>query len=202
MKSRGLIALALAGAVALAMPIAAQAQSQKSLVDVRMIGFGGANNLITWIAIDKGLFAKQGLNVTLDVTPGSREQMQNMMSGKYHFATTAFDNIIAYTEGQGRDDLPGLRHRRHHGRAQRLQQRGRPAGDQELRRHQGQGAGGRQPEVGLRDDDVRDHQAQDGHGAGQGLQDPAGRRHRRARQGAEGRHGRDRGDLLARRSAA
>lgn len=76
--------------------------------EVRMIGFGGANNLVTWIAQDKGLFAKEGLKVVLDVTPGSREQMQDMMAGKYEFATTAFDNIVAYTEGQGRDDLPGF----------------------------------------------------------------------------------------------
>ena len=73
-----------------------------------MIGFGGANNLVTWIAIDKGLFAREGLKVVLDVTPGSREQMQNMMAGKYQFATTAFDNIVAYTEGEGRDKLDGF----------------------------------------------------------------------------------------------
>ncbi len=77
-------------------------------VEVRMIGFGGANNLVMWIAMDKGLFAKEGLKVSLDRTPGSREQMREIMEGKYHFATTAFDNIIAYTEGQGRDDLPGF----------------------------------------------------------------------------------------------
>ncbi len=96
-------ALAAAAALALTiLPASAQAQT-----DVRMIGFGGANNLVMWVAMDKGLFAKEGLAVTLDVTPGSREQMQNMMAGKYQFATTAFDNIIAYTEGEGRDDLPG-----------------------------------------------------------------------------------------------
>ena len=77
-------------------------------VEVRMIGFGGANNLVTWIGQDKGLFEAQSLKVVLDVTPGSREQMQDMMAGKHHLATTAFDNIIAYTEGQGRDELPGF----------------------------------------------------------------------------------------------
>lgn len=82
--------------------------SAKAQTEVRMIGFGGANNLVTWIAQDRGLFVKEGLNVVLDVTPGSREQIQDMMAGKYHFATTAFDNIVAYTEGQGRDNLPGF----------------------------------------------------------------------------------------------
>ena len=80
----------------------------RAQTEVRMIGFGGANNLVTWIAMEKGMFAKENLKVTLDVTPGSREQMQNMMAGKYEFATTAFDNIVAYTEGEGRDTLPGF----------------------------------------------------------------------------------------------
>jgi ABC-type nitrate/sulfonate/bicarbonate transport system substrate-binding protein len=101
--TRHLTKLAAAGAALVLSVTTALAQ-----VEVRMIGFGGANNLVTWIAQDKGLFDKENLKVVLDVTPGSREQMQNMMSGKYHLATTAFDNIIAYTEGQGRDDLPGF----------------------------------------------------------------------------------------------
>jgi ABC-type nitrate/sulfonate/bicarbonate transport system substrate-binding protein len=97
------MAAAILFAVAAGGGVPAQAQTE-----VRMIGFGGANNLVTWIAQDKGLFAKEGLKVTLDRTPGSREQMRDMMAGKYQFATTAFDNIVAYTEGQGRDDLPGF----------------------------------------------------------------------------------------------
>lgn len=70
---------------------------------VSMIGFGGASNLPTWVAIDKGLFKKEGLEVSLDRTPGSKEQIADLMSGKYQFASTAFDNIVAYTEGQGTD---------------------------------------------------------------------------------------------------
>jgi ABC-type nitrate/sulfonate/bicarbonate transport system substrate-binding protein len=66
-----------------------------------MVGFGGGTNLPVWLAIDRGLFEKQGLKVTLDRTPNSKEQIANLMAGKYQFATTAFDNIVAYTEGQG-----------------------------------------------------------------------------------------------------
>jgi ABC-type nitrate/sulfonate/bicarbonate transport system substrate-binding protein len=68
---------------------------------IRMIGFGGATNLPAWVALDKGMFAKEGLAVTLDKTNGSKDQMQDVMSGKYEFATTAFDNIVAYTDGEG-----------------------------------------------------------------------------------------------------
>jgi ABC-type nitrate/sulfonate/bicarbonate transport system substrate-binding protein len=68
---------------------------------IRMIGFGGATNLPAWVALDKGIFAKEGLAVTLDKTAGSKDQMQDVMSGKYEFVTTAFDNIVAYTDGEG-----------------------------------------------------------------------------------------------------
>jgi ABC-type nitrate/sulfonate/bicarbonate transport system substrate-binding protein len=66
-----------------------------------MIGFGGASNLPIWVAQDKGLFAKEGLAITLAVTPGSVYQMQNMMNGKYPIASTSIDNIVAYHERQG-----------------------------------------------------------------------------------------------------
>jgi ABC-type nitrate/sulfonate/bicarbonate transport system substrate-binding protein len=68
---------------------------------IRMIGFGGATNLPAWVALDKGLFAKEGLAVTLDRTAGSKDQMVDIMAGKYEFVTTAFDNIVAYTDGDG-----------------------------------------------------------------------------------------------------
>jgi ABC-type nitrate/sulfonate/bicarbonate transport system substrate-binding protein len=88
--------LALALAVSFSMQAAAQAPTQ-----IRMIGFGGATNLPAWVAQDKGFFAKEGLVVTLDKTAGSQEQMADVMNGKYEFVTTAFDNIVAYTDGQG-----------------------------------------------------------------------------------------------------
>lgn len=68
---------------------------------IRMIGFGGASNLPVWLAMDKGIFKKHGLEVTLDRTKGSQAQIKDMMSGKYDIASTSIDNIIAYTEGQG-----------------------------------------------------------------------------------------------------
>ena len=68
---------------------------------IKMIGFGGAANLPTWLAIDKGIFAKHGLDVSLDRTEGSMVQIQDMMADKYQIATTSIDNIVAYAEGQG-----------------------------------------------------------------------------------------------------
>ncbi len=71
------------------------------LTKLRMIGFGGASNLPTWLAMESGIFAKHGLEVSLERTEGSMPQIQDMMAGKYDLATTSIDNIIAYTEGQG-----------------------------------------------------------------------------------------------------
>lgn len=68
---------------------------------IDMIGFGGASNLPIWLAMEKGIFAKHGLEVKLDRTEGSVAQIQNMMAGKYQIASTSIDNIIAYSEGQG-----------------------------------------------------------------------------------------------------
>jgi ABC-type nitrate/sulfonate/bicarbonate transport system substrate-binding protein len=69
--------------------------------EVRMTGFGGATNLPVWVAIDKGFFGKEGLKVTLDQTTGSEAQVKDVMAGKYQFMSFAFDNIVAYIEGQG-----------------------------------------------------------------------------------------------------
>ncbi|HET7680497.1 MAG TPA: ABC transporter substrate-binding protein [Xanthobacteraceae bacterium] len=94
---RGKMVMLAAGlAVGLAVPASAQ-------TEIKLIGFGGGTNVPSWVAIDKGFFLKEGLKVTQDVTHGSKEQMQDIMAGKYQFASTAFDNIVAYTEGQGTD---------------------------------------------------------------------------------------------------
>ncbi len=69
--------------------------------EIKMTGFGGATNLPVWVALDKGLFKKEGLAVTLDQTQGSAPEMRDTMAGKYQFITSAFDNIVAYTEGEG-----------------------------------------------------------------------------------------------------
>jgi len=82
--------------VSLMMAGAAAAQTK-----IDMIGFGGASNLPLWLAMDKGIFAKHGLEIKLDRTEGSVVQIQNIMAGKYQLATTSIDNIIAYAEGQG-----------------------------------------------------------------------------------------------------
>lgn len=83
---------------AVAVLIATQAHA---LTEVKMITFGGASVLPVWIAQDKGLFEKEGLKVTRETTRNSREQIKNMFEGNYQFASTAFDNLVAYHNGTG-----------------------------------------------------------------------------------------------------
>lgn len=104
MRPRAALALATAlGAAIAAAPPPATAQTR-----LEMVGFGGASNLPVWVANDRGLFAAEGLIVRLDRTPGSVAQMRNLMAGKYQLATTAADNIVAYTEGQGDVNIAGF----------------------------------------------------------------------------------------------
>ena len=80
----------------------ALAQSPRTL---ELIAFGGGGNWPVWAAQEKGLFAKNGIAVKLSFTPNSVEQIRNLMSGKYDLGTTAYDNVVAYQEGQGETEL-------------------------------------------------------------------------------------------------
>ncbi len=68
---------------------------------IRVISFGGGFNLPLWTARDRGFFARHGLVPTLTVTADSRQVFTGLMDGSYDVAITAFDNIVAYREGQG-----------------------------------------------------------------------------------------------------
>jgi ABC-type nitrate/sulfonate/bicarbonate transport system substrate-binding protein len=88
-------------ALATAVPAAAQTK-------LDMVGFGGASNLPVWVAQERGLFAKQGLEVKFDRTPSSGALFKNLMAGKYQIATAAIDNVVAYVEGQAEQTIEGF----------------------------------------------------------------------------------------------
>ena len=75
---------------------------------LEVVGFSGASNLPTWVAMDRGLFAKEGLEIAFTPTRGAIEQMQAMMSGRHALAITAIDNIVGFTEKQADVELPGF----------------------------------------------------------------------------------------------
>jgi ABC-type nitrate/sulfonate/bicarbonate transport system substrate-binding protein len=95
----GAVAGALLGAAVAAAPAAAATH-------LDIVTFGGTSNLPIWVAMDRGLFAKEGLEVKQDVTKGSVAEIKNMMAGKYQIGTTSFDNSIAYAEGQADIKIP------------------------------------------------------------------------------------------------
>lgn len=96
MKSRTIAVSAACAIATAAMTGAAAAQTKVSIVT-----FAGATNIAVWAGIEKGFFAKEGLEVTHEITRGSTQSMQGLMDGKYQFASAALDNTIAIKEGQG-----------------------------------------------------------------------------------------------------
>ena len=91
----------LGGAVAVALTVGAQAG------EVRLLSFGGATNLPIWMAQEKGFMEKEGVKLIFATTNGSVEQIRDFYAGKYDVISTAFDNIVAYAEGQSDIPLPG-----------------------------------------------------------------------------------------------
>lgn len=51
------------------------------------------------------MFAREGLSVDLLSTPGSMAQMTGLAMGEFEVAMTAFDNVVAYVEGQGESPI-------------------------------------------------------------------------------------------------
>ncbi len=74
---------------------------------VNLIVFPGGFNWPIWVAQEKGLFAKNGIEVKITPTPSSVFQLTNLIGGKFDIAMTAIDNLIAYREGQGEEPVPG-----------------------------------------------------------------------------------------------
>ena len=71
-----------------------------------VIVFPGGFNLPLWAAQRQGLFEENGVRVVLTPTPSSTFQMQGLAEGKFDIAMTAFDNVVAYQEGQGEAPVP------------------------------------------------------------------------------------------------
>jgi ABC-type nitrate/sulfonate/bicarbonate transport system substrate-binding protein len=77
-----------------------------ALPTLELICFPGAPNLPIFAAEEHGWFAAEGIAINLATTPSSAFQAENLASGKFHIAGTAFDNVVAYQEGQGAVTLP------------------------------------------------------------------------------------------------
>lgn len=74
---------------------------------IELICFPGAPNLPIFAAQEHGFFAAEGVGINMTTTPNSAFQAENLAAGKFHIAGTAFDNVVAYQEGQGAVPLQG-----------------------------------------------------------------------------------------------
>ena len=67
--------------------------------------FPGGFNWPVWVAQDLGLFARHGVAVELETTPGSVAQWTSLAEGRAQLAITLADNVVAYREGQGEAEV-------------------------------------------------------------------------------------------------
>ncbi len=74
---------------------------------VSVIVFPGGWNLPIWVAKEKGMFTRNGVEVVVTDTPNSRFQLTGLIEGKFDIGMTAIDNIVAYREGQGAAPVDG-----------------------------------------------------------------------------------------------
>jgi len=68
---------------------------------LRVNVFPGGFNWPIFVAIERGLFAREGIAIELQATTGSVAQMTGLAMGNFEIAMTGFDNVVAYVEGQG-----------------------------------------------------------------------------------------------------
>ena len=93
--------------IAAVLAIAVLAPSLAGAEPFKVVAFAGSSNWPFWAAQEKGLFAREGLDATLTITPNSVELAKNLQAGRFDLALSSIDNIVAYNEGQGEADLGG-----------------------------------------------------------------------------------------------
>lgn len=72
---------------------------------IDLITFPGAPNLPIFAGIENGYFADRGLAINMSHTPNSAYMAKELVAGTYQIGGTAFDNVVAYQEGQGVAEL-------------------------------------------------------------------------------------------------
>jgi len=72
---------------------------QKDLLPLRLNAF--RVDAAVAAARARGLFASEGLDVKITITPNSTEQMRGISKGSFDIASTAFDNVLAWSGREG-----------------------------------------------------------------------------------------------------
>jgi ABC-type nitrate/sulfonate/bicarbonate transport system substrate-binding protein len=68
---------------------------------LRVNVFPGGFNWPIFVGIEKGCFKREQIAIELQATTGSVAQMTDLADNRFEIAMTAFDNVVAYAEGQG-----------------------------------------------------------------------------------------------------
>jgi ABC-type nitrate/sulfonate/bicarbonate transport system substrate-binding protein len=76
---------------------------QKGLVTVRFITF--TMDAATIAAEARGYFAAQGIDLQVTLTPNSTDQMRGLGQGTWDIASTAFDNVLAWSGRDGGSEI-------------------------------------------------------------------------------------------------
>src|SRR5256885_5742271 len=79
--------------------LAAAPAHVQSAAPLRVMGFSGSSNWPIFVAQEKGLFARHGVEVRLSPAPNSATQLASLIDGRIDIAMTAFDNVVAYDDG-------------------------------------------------------------------------------------------------------
>ena len=74
--------------------------AQKGLRLVRLSTF--SQDAATLVAMERGWFAAEGIEVQTTITPSSTAQMQGLVDGAFDFVSGGFDNVLAWS---GRDGV-------------------------------------------------------------------------------------------------
>jgi ABC-type nitrate/sulfonate/bicarbonate transport system substrate-binding protein len=75
---------------------------------LKIIAFPGAPNLPIFAAMEQGFFRDAGIELDFSTTPNSVFQFEQFASGGCDIVFTAFDNVVAYREGQGAAKLAAV----------------------------------------------------------------------------------------------
>jgi ABC-type nitrate/sulfonate/bicarbonate transport system substrate-binding protein len=101
-----LLSTFLAAAVAATSLMASQPASAQDKTKITINSFNSATIWPLWAAKKIGAFDKEGLTVESVYTRNSKSQMTGVIEGKFDIITTALDNVIAYSEGEGAPGTP------------------------------------------------------------------------------------------------
>jgi ABC-type nitrate/sulfonate/bicarbonate transport system substrate-binding protein len=74
---------------------------------LNVIAFAGASNWPLWAGQKADLFAAEGIDLSLELTPNSKHMARALHLGSAQIALTSVDNVIAYVAGQGEQKLDG-----------------------------------------------------------------------------------------------